>query len=450
MDSLREYKSDSDGLAESSEFLNVSSWWLLIAPFTDTRDEPHTVNILGKHFSDMTLADQEVFEMIHLTYRYGFDPIPRAQDGPSPLSFLPSLLSNKATVINCFKNLSSAADSENFTTDVGWGCMIRTSQTLLANSYLRLSTPSAANTRRIIEMFRDNPAAPYSIHNMVSVASALPLKVKPGEWFGPSAASQSLRRLNEKVSSCDREADIPQLCIIIGENGDVYDDLINDEFSSADPPGGILLLLPVRLGIERFNSYYKSSLSQLLSLPQSAGIAGGKPSSSFYFIGFSGPDMLYLNPHSPQPSLAQVAEETYHTKEYLKLPFDNVDPSMLVGFTFCTQQDYQEFKDHCKESDNKIVHFYPSRAKSQLDLSYDDLIQSSDVSLNHDLQDDFVCISAQEPVEQAISEDFVDLALESNEISSAAEDIKTTETLTKDPDTNHSASYHLVKEPCEL
>lgn len=445
MDSLNESKSEDDGLNESFGFLNVSSWWPLITASSDPSAGTPLVNILGKQFLTETSSEPEIFKMIHLTYRYGFDPISRAQDGPSPLLFLPSLLSNKATMINSFKNLSSAVDSENFTTDVGWGCMIRTSQTLLANAYLRLSTSSTTNTRQVIEMFLDHPEAPYSIHNMVSAASTLPLKVKPGEWFGPAAASLSLQRLSEKVRSY-REVGVPNLRIIVGENGDVYDDVINNEFSLVDSPDGVLLLLPVRLGIEKINPYYKSSLSHLVSLAQSAGIAGGKPSSSFYFIGSCGSDMLYLNPHSPQPYLAQLVEETYHTKGYLKLAFENVDPSMLVGVTFCSKQDYQEFKVHCQKTENKIVHFHPSKAKCRLGLSYEDLFQSSEVSLNHDQEDDFVCISAQEPDEQVVAEGFVDLTLESPS-PSTAHDSSDSGNVLETSTSSTSASYDLIQEP---
>jgi hypothetical protein len=49
---------------------------------------------------------------------------------------------------------------------------------------------------------------------------------------------------------------------------------------------GILLLLPVVLGVERLNTMYAEQLKQVLTWPQSVGIVGGKPGHSYYFLGF--------------------------------------------------------------------------------------------------------------------------------------------------------------------
>lgn len=50
----------------------------------------------------------------------------------------------------------------------------------------------------------------------------------------------------------------------------------------------LILLIPVRLGAEKFNSIYAPCLTTLFSLKQCIGIIGGRPKHSLYFVGYQG------------------------------------------------------------------------------------------------------------------------------------------------------------------
>ncbi|TRM57351.1 hypothetical protein BD626DRAFT_574659 [Schizophyllum amplum] len=72
----------------------------------------------------------------------------------------------------------------------------------------------------------------------------------------------------------------------------------------------VLVLLGLRLGLDAVNPIYYETIKQLYTFPQSLGIAGGRPSSSYYFVGAQAGDLFYLDPHHARPTvpLREVGE----------------------------------------------------------------------------------------------------------------------------------------------
>ncbi|KAI1306438.1 Cysteine protease ATG4C [Halotydeus destructor] len=93
-------------------------------------------------------------------------------------------------------------DNSLWTTDCGWGCMIRSGQMILAHAFLVhylgrswrwLGSQSDKNDmihRMIIKWFLDEPEAPFSLHKLVRIGSAM--GKKPGDWYGPATISYIL------------------------------------------------------------------------------------------------------------------------------------------------------------------------------------------------------------------------------------------------------------------
>lgn len=319
--------------------------------------------ILGKEFLSLHTADEYISSQLWLSYRCGFDPITRSPDGPLPISFFASIVFNKSIFSN-FTNLRSLLDSENFNSDAGWGCMIRTAQNLLAITLTKLATGGENDNdvddinKQIIGLFQDKRDAPFSLHNFIRVASQLPLEIKPGQWFGPNAASLSIKRLIDEIKET-LSIDIKCPHVFISENSDLYDDELKQLFKEEN--SSVLVLLPMRLGIEQVNEYYYDSILQLLRSKYSVGISGGKPSSSFYFLGYQSPSQLiYFDPHVPQLFEDDpINYESYHTKNYQTLEIDCLDPSMMIGILLKDEFEYRDFKKYCRENGNKIVYFHP-------------------------------------------------------------------------------------------
>lgn len=65
----------------------------------------------------------------------------------------------------------------------------------------------------------------------------------------------------------------------------------------------VVVLVGVRLGMEGVNPIYHDSVRDLFTFPQSLGIAGGRPSSSYYFLGYQGDSLIYLDPHHTRPAV---------------------------------------------------------------------------------------------------------------------------------------------------
>ena len=143
---------------------------------------------------------------IWLTYRSNFPPIPKSRD-PSASSAMTLSVRLRSQLL----------EQGGFTSDAGWGCMIRSGQSLLANALvmLRLGRSkcpirsdmqhgwlmAALEWRRgsrrndegaLLSLFADDPGAAFSIHRFVEHGASACGK-HPGEWFGPSATARCIQ-----------------------------------------------------------------------------------------------------------------------------------------------------------------------------------------------------------------------------------------------------------------
>ncbi|KAJ2902286.1 hypothetical protein MKZ38_000752 [Zalerion maritima] len=294
---------------------------------------------------------EDLESRIWMTYRSDFELIPKSQDpdATKALSFTMRLK-------------TQFSDQLGFSSDTGWGCMIRTGQCLLANTKLFLTMGrdwrrSQGGEGPLLSQFADDPRAPYSIHNFVRHGSVSCGKY-PGEWFGPSATARCIQAL--------ANAHEPDLRVYsTGDGPDVYADTFmkmakgeNGEFHPT------LILVSTRLGIDKITPVYWEALIAALQMKQSVGIAGGRPSSSLYFLGAQGQNLFYLDPHFTRVRLpyrdhpeeyTEEDIESCHTRRLRRIHVRDLDPSMLIGFLIRDEVDWEDWRKAVKHVQGKQV-----------------------------------------------------------------------------------------------
>ncbi|PSS09203.1 hypothetical protein M430DRAFT_128201 [Amorphotheca resinae ATCC 22711] len=291
---------------------------------------------------------------IWLTYRSNFPAIPKSPD--------PKAASSMSLSVRLRNQL---VDQGKFTSDTGWGCMIRSGQSLLANTLVMLRMgrdwrrgSSDIEERDILALFADDPRAPYSIHKFVEHGAAACGK-HPGEWFGPSATARCIQALTNGRELSDLKV------YITGDGSDVYEDtfmsIAKPDNSSFKPT---LILVGTRLGLDKITPVYWEALKASLQMSQSIGIAGGRPSSSHYFIGVQGPYFFYLDPHQTRPALplpenpshyTQEDIDSCHTRRLRRIHVKEMDPSMLIAFLIRDENDWKEWRRAVQEVEGKAV-----------------------------------------------------------------------------------------------
>ncbi|KAK2641635.1 hypothetical protein Ddye_023398 [Dipteronia dyeriana] len=269
------------------------------------------------------------------------------------------------------KGFDTIGDSK-LTSDVGWGCMLRSSQMLIAQALLfhqlgrswrkPFEKSLDHDYIEILHLFGDSEASAFSIHNLLQAGKTYGLAA--GSWVGPYAMCRSWESLSR---SKEEETDLgghslPMAVYVVsgdedGERGGAPVVCIEDasrhclEFSKGQADWTpILLLVPLVLGLEKVNPRYIPSLRVTFTFPQSLGILGGKPGASTYIVGVQEENAFYLDPHEAQTVVnisrdnQDAGTSSYHSNVVRHIHLDAIDPSLAIGF-YCRDKD--DFDDFC-------------------------------------------------------------------------------------------------------
>uniref|UniRef100_A0A674P651 Cysteine protease n=1 Tax=Takifugu rubripes TaxID=31033 RepID=A0A674P651_TAKRU len=233
-------------------------------------------------------------------------------------------------------------EGSTWTTDCGWGCMLRSGQMLLAQGLLVHLMPRGwtwpdAQLESLVFWFGDQPTAPFGIHQLVEIGKSAGKKA--GDWYGPAIVAHILRKAVARASA------VHSLVVYVAQDCTVYKE---DVMHLCDPTPtwkSVIILVPVRLGGECLNPSYIECVKNILKLDCCIGIIGGKPKHSLYFVGFQDEQLLYLDPHYCQPvvDVSQVNSslESFHCNAPKKMPFNRMDPSCTIGFYAKSKKDFE-------------------------------------------------------------------------------------------------------------
>ncbi|XP_054721974.1 cysteine protease ATG4B-like [Uloborus diversus] len=277
-------------------------------------------------------------------------------------------------------------------TDKNWGCMLRCGQMIMAEALICrhlgrgwIWEPGVVDPvyAAILKMFQDRKDCPYSIHQIAQMGASEGKVV--GQWFGPNTVAQVLRKLSvfDEWSSLavhvafDNsviKSDIKTLCKYVPEpltsspfpkqyQTVWYTDCVEGkcpryqsitsgscDLNSWRP---MLLFIPLRLGLQALNPLYCESLKNTFCMKQSLGIIGGRPRHAVWFIGYSGDELICLDPHVVQATVdldhKAFDDSSYHIPYAgsKRMLMADIDPSLALCFFFESEED---FEDWCKFS----------------------------------------------------------------------------------------------------
>lgn len=267
----------------------------------------------------------------------------------------------------------AAIEDTKYTSDAGWGCMLRSSQMLVAQALLvhqlgrswrkALDKPIEHAYIEILHLFGDSKTSAYSIHNLLQAGKAYGLA--PGSWVGPYAMCrtwETLSRCMRKESENTELTSAMSIYVVSGdEDGErggapvvCIEDISKYCIESSDMDWTpLLLLVPLVLGLDKINPRYLPLLGSTFTFPQSLGILGGRPGASTYIVGMQDEKAFYLDPHETQTVVdlmsdcSEVDTSSYHCNIIRQFPLDSIDPSLAIGF-YC--RDKNDFADFCSRA----------------------------------------------------------------------------------------------------
>ncbi|CAA2998055.1 cysteine protease ATG4-like [Olea europaea subsp. europaea] len=328
------------GFTKSGVSVSNSDIWLLGICYKIAQEGDD----LNSSSSDLTQREgfvtfvEDFSSLILVTYRKGFDPI---------------------------------GDSK-YTSDVHWGCMLRSSQMLVAQAFLfhkfgrswrkSVHKPLDQNYTEILQLLGDSEDSPFSIHNLLQAGKAYGLA--PGSWVGPYAVCrtwETLVRIKREENENGGLSSMMAIYVVSGdEDGErggapvlCVQDLSRHcfEFSRGEVDWTpVLMLVPLVLGLDKVNPRYLPLLAATFTFPQCLGILGGRPGASTYIVGVQDEKAFYLDPHEVQQAVnikrdsIDADTSSYHCNVVRNIPLDSIDPSLAIGF-YC--RDKSDFDDFC-------------------------------------------------------------------------------------------------------
>jgi cysteine protease ATG4 len=150
-----------------------------------------------------------------------------------------------------------------------------------------------------------------------------------------------------------------------------------------DGSAGVVLVVPLRLGLDRISPQGQEDIRHLLSAPWSLGAVGGQPRHSVWFIGVAqdragGSDadaqllLLYVDPHTVRRAADDAAGlDAFRGAQVRAVPADGADPTIAVAFALASPDDLAALAAYLAARKDGVVQVVRRRATPSPDAALD-------------------------------------------------------------------------------
>ena len=250
----------------------------------------------------------------------------------------------------CDKN----RESVEIISDAGWGCSIRVTQMLIAQSLVYLSLGrdwrlssgvGMEEYQRIVALFLDDLSAPLSIHNMVRLGHQM-FNKRPSEWFGPTSGA----RVIDSLIASAPESQLAGVGCITFDGGEIYSPEVVEALHGKR---GLMVLMTHRIGIDSIDlARYKGTILSLFACPFFQGLSSGESIvSAYFFVAASDEWLYYLDPHTVQPALTVDQWRPNPQPKPLKMRWQRLNPSLTFGFAVKSAEEWTQLSDYLRRLD---------------------------------------------------------------------------------------------------
>lgn len=216
-------------------------------------------------------------------------------------------------------NITPRLPSTLYSSDAGWGCMLRVAQMLIANllvRHARLPLPT------VLPLFWDNAPTRFGIQTLTALAADIYPHKKPKDWFSPCEVAFVL----QKALSLFGE----DYSLVIGNDNSLFLSEL------AVPSPNLVIVILARIGLDQPESMYLAAVVEMMRSSFFLGVMGGTPGHALLFLkereGFLG----CLDPHQTRRAAESEEELLGSRKEYCgKLGWvrqEKISSSMGIAF----------------------------------------------------------------------------------------------------------------------